>query len=481
MNATMHEIFDIRSSVWDETGTDYVRRDGSTDDCVREVLFQARSVVIVGYGKLGRPTAINLKNAFSKNSLSANVSVALRRGSKSVEIARKDGFCSSEIGSIEELVPEADVVFLLVDDFTQCIIWRHVTNLMGVGSTLCLCNGNLLAHNEKLNAEIRPYLNVAMISPLCPALALMNNAQNCNFSVSVYRDVSGNTENVATALAFASGAKTVFLTESRLEYQANLIGLCGASLTAPVTLIEAIFERLTTLGVPSHEAFLISNKGLCQIIRQEILRHGFFGFYCRLDDPHKKQFEDGFNSMFPVANSTLISLSRLIGSHGFIGRPVQNLPVSELLSDDVTTNFSSVVGSMWRVDSEYYAENACMSMRVAHLAGLYSAVVVAETRFLHGYKFRVDQIMNSSVIYALNYLMPCLDRRGFGWTFDSLNRPARLAFVASREAWWKAFCEVLSDNHETNRDAFKFFVDMCTNARFTQFIKVHAHDSFRLN
>ncbi|EEY08080.1 ketol-acid reductoisomerase, partial [Brucella pinnipedialis M163/99/10] len=97
-------------------------------------LIKSKKVVIVGYGSQGRAHALNLKDSGA-----ANVRVALREGSATVQKAQADGF---EVMNVADAAKWADLMMMATPDELQADIYRdHIHNNLRDGAAIAFAHG----------------------------------------------------------------------------------------------------------------------------------------------------------------------------------------------------------------------------------------------------------------------------------------------------------------------------------------------------
>ena len=114
-------------------------------------------MAIIGYGSQGHAHAQNLKDS------GCNVIIGLYAGSKSIEVAKSQGF---EVFETEEAVQKADVIMLAVPDMRQAAIYESaILPHLSAGKTLAFTHG--LAIHFKL-IETPDDIDVIMVAPKGP-------------------------------------------------------------------------------------------------------------------------------------------------------------------------------------------------------------------------------------------------------------------------------------------------------------------------
>ena len=213
-------------------------------------LIKKKKVAIVGYGSQGHAHALNLKDSGVKN-----VVVALRKGSASVDKAKK---AKLKVMSPAEAAKWADIVMVLVPDELQADMYRNeLLPNMKKGSALAFAHGFNI-HFQLI--EPRADMDVFMIAPKGPGHTvrgeyLKGGGVPC--LIAVQQDASGNAHDIGLSYASAigGGRSGIIETSFREECETDLFGeqsvLCGGL----TSLIKAGFETLVEAGYAPEMAY----------------------------------------------------------------------------------------------------------------------------------------------------------------------------------------------------------------------------------
>ncbi len=253
-------------------------------DCNLELL-KGKTVAVVGYGSQGHAHAQNLRDS------GVNVIIGLYEGSKSAEVAKKDGFT---VLNTDEATKKADIVMLLVNDEKMKSIYETgIAPNLREGMTLCFAHG----FNIHFKQIVPPKnVNVIMIAPKGPGHTvrsqyLENKGVPC--LIAIENDFSGNSKDVA--LAYASGIgggrggilETTFKEETETDLFGEQAVLCGgvsALMKAGFeTLVEAGYQPESAYFECIHEMKLIIDlvvKGGLSFMRYSISDTAEYGDYC---------------------------------------------------------------------------------------------------------------------------------------------------------------------------------------------------------
>ncbi len=217
-------------------------------DCNLELL-KDKTVAVIGYGSQGHAHAQNLRDS------GVRVIVGLYEGSKSAEVAKKDGFT---VLNTADAVKQADVVMLLVNDEKMKAIYdAGVAPNLRAGMTLCFAHG----FNVHFGQIVPPKsVNLIMIAPKGPGHTvrsqyLENRGVPC--LIAVENDATGDAKALALAYASAIGGgrggilETTFQEETETDLFGEQCVLCGGV----SALMKAGFETLVEAGYQPESAY----------------------------------------------------------------------------------------------------------------------------------------------------------------------------------------------------------------------------------
>ncbi len=211
--------------------------DASLDD------LAGRRVGIIGYGNLGRPIALNLRDSGLDIILS-------ERDSERQTLARREGFRPVPL---PDLVRSADLIFLLLpDELMQTVFLRDISPWLTRGDMLVFASASNIAFGF---IEPPPMVDVALLAPRTLGLAVRERylAERGFFCfLSVHQDASGRAWRSLLALARAVG---------------SLRGDAGG--------IEITFELEAELDLFMQQAVLPVLQNAIQTAGQVLIDHGY--------------------------------------------------------------------------------------------------------------------------------------------------------------------------------------------------------------
>merc|ERR1719456_2211991 len=247
--------------------------------------------VIVGCSAQGLNQGLNIRDS------GCSVSYALRKDAieskrQSFVNASTNGF---DVGTYEELIPQADIVLNLTPDKQHTSVVQAVMPLMKKGAVLSYSHGfNIVEEGVK----IRDDLTVVMVAPKCPGTEVREEYKRgfgvpTLIAVHPENDPNGDGLEIAKAYAAATGGDRAGVLESSFvaEVKSDLMGeqtiLCGMLQTGAVLC----FDKMVAKGVDPGYASKLIQYGW-EVITEALKQGGITLMMNRLDNPSKiKAFE----------------------------------------------------------------------------------------------------------------------------------------------------------------------------------------------
>ncbi|QER42542.1 ketol-acid reductoisomerase [Thermodesulfobacterium sp. TA1] len=219
------------------------------DEDVSLEVLKGKTIAVLGYGSQGHAHALNLRDS------GLNVIVGVRKGGKSYERAKKDGF---EPVSVKEACEKADIIMILLPDQDQPSVYKNeIEPVLTSGKMLLFAHGFNIHYNQIVPpADV----DVAMVAPKGPGHLVrreFTKGAGVPCLVAVHQDASG--EAFQKALAYAKGIggtragviETTFKEETETDLFGEQVVLCGGV----SALIKAGFETLVEAGYQPEVAY----------------------------------------------------------------------------------------------------------------------------------------------------------------------------------------------------------------------------------
>jgi ketol-acid reductoisomerase len=253
--------------------------------------LKGKKVVILGCGAQGLNQGLNMRDS------GLDISYALRAAA--IQEKRQSWVNASEnsfnVATIEELVPEADLVLNLTPDKQHTGVIEQVMPLMKQGACLAYSHGFNIVEE---GMQIRDDLTVVMVAPKCPGTEVREEYKR-GFGVptliAVHRenDPNGDGLEIAKAYAAATGGHRAGVLESSFiaEVKSDLMGeqtiLCGMLQTGSILAYNKMLEK----GIDAAYASKLIQYGW-ETVSEGLKQGGITNMMDRLSNPAKlKAFE----------------------------------------------------------------------------------------------------------------------------------------------------------------------------------------------
>ncbi len=201
-----------------------------------------KTIAVLGYGSQGHAQAQNMRDS------GLNVIIGLRPDSKSVKVAKEDGF---EVLSPADASAKADVIQVLAPDQIQTQIYEEsIAPHLKEGDCLVFSHGFNI-HYEMIQPPAN--VDVYMVAPKGPGhlvRRVYREGGGVPCLIAIHQDATGKARDRALAHASGVGGGRAGILETtfRDETETDLFGeqsvLCGGL----TSLIMAGFETLTEAG-----------------------------------------------------------------------------------------------------------------------------------------------------------------------------------------------------------------------------------------
>lgn len=248
--------------------------------------LKGKKIVILGCGAQGFNQGLNMRDS------GLDVSYALRKEAieekrASWQKATSENF---NVGTIEELVPQADLVYNLTPDKQHKNAVETVMPLMKEGATLSYSHGfNIVEEGQ----QIRKDLTVVMCAPKCPGTEVREEYKRgfgvpTLIAVHPENDPKGEGFEIAKALASGTGGDRAGVLASSFvaEVKSDLMGeqtiLCGMLQTASILG----YDKMIADGVDAAYAGKLIQQGM-ETITEALKIGGITHMMDRLSNPAK--------------------------------------------------------------------------------------------------------------------------------------------------------------------------------------------------
>ncbi len=384
-----------------------------------------KQIGVIGWGSQGPAQAQNLRDSLSDTDI--NVKVGLREGSSSWKKAEEAGL---EVGEMYDVLSESDLNILLISDAAQADNYKKIFKSLKANSTLGLSHGFLLGHLQNIGDKFPDNINIVGVCPkgMGPSVRRLYeqgkeiNGAGINSSFAVENDVNGKATDIALAWAILIGAPYIFKTTLEDEFKSDIYGERGILLGAVHGMVEALYQK-RSMNEDGENVYKETVVNITGPISREISKNGiksiFEQFEGKENDIFNKCLNASYKECYPLLEEIYDEVASGNEIRGVIlaGRRKQ-IFVPELV--DKTP--------MWRIGETVRASknNGDNAKIVAETAGIYVGTMMAQIDVLKRNGHSWSEIINESIIEAVDSLNPYMHARGVDYMVDNCSRTARL-------------------------------------------------------
>lgn len=389
-----------------------------------------KKIGVIGWGSQAPAQAQNLADTLEGTGV--QVTIGLRAGSKSFNDARAVGFSEDKgtLGEMYEVIKTSDLVILLISDGAQAKLYKEIFAAMKPGATLGLSHGFLLGYLESIGETFPKNIDVVAVCPkgMGPSVRRLyeqgksKKGAGINASFAVHQDVSGKATDLALAWAVALGSPFMFKTTMTEEYKSDIYGERGILLGAVHAIVEGLFRRYIKQGMTPEEAFINSSESITGPITKKISTQGIKSVYTDLSAADKVEFEKAYSASYKPSREILEEMYDEVASGNEIRSVVMagerhgEFPMGKI--DNTIT---------WKVGEQVRAKRVEKDIPLnPTTAGVYIATMMAQIDVLlkHGHSY--SEVVNESVIEAVDSLCPYMHYKGISFMVDNCSTTARL-------------------------------------------------------
>lgn len=262
---------------------------GGTDELVIEradyptdkikSIFKDDHFSVIGYGVQGRAQSMNMRDS----GLGDQITIGLREGGPSWELAKSDGWVPGEsLLPIEAAVEKGSVVMYLLSDAGQSTAWPTVSPHLTTGKTLYFSHGFAVAFAEDTGVIPPKDIDIFLCAPKgsgTTVRSLFLEGRGINSSVAIHQDHSGEAKERAFAMGVAIGSGYLYETTFEKEVYSDLTGERGTLMGAIQGLFQAQYEVLRANGHTPSEAFNETVEEATQSLYPLVAKNGMDWMY----------------------------------------------------------------------------------------------------------------------------------------------------------------------------------------------------------
>jgi ketol-acid reductoisomerase len=390
-----------------------------------------KKIGVIGWGSQAPAQGQNLRDTLKEIGSDTVVSIGLREGSGSFGQARDCGFSedAGTLGEMFKVISESDLVILLISDAAQAELYKEIFAAMKPGSTLGLSPGFVLGYLESIGETFPEKMDVIAVCPkgMGPSVRRLYeqgkdvNGAGINSSFAVHQDVSGKATELALGWGIALGSPFLFETSLKSEYCSDIFGERGILLGAVHGIVESLYRRYQRQGMTPEQAFLESSESITGKIVKIISTQGIKAVYEQLSADDKKIFETAYSASYLPAKEILQEIYDEVSSGNEIrtvimhGQRLDRYPVGKIDGTDT-----------WKVGEKVRETRDEDKIPInPFTAGVYVATMMAQIDVLLEEGHPYSEVVNESVIEAVDSLCPYMHYRGVAFMVDNCSFTAK--------------------------------------------------------
>jgi ketol-acid reductoisomerase len=329
-----------------------------------------------------------------------------------------------------KVVAESDIVILLISDAAQAELYKDIFKKMKKGATLGLSHGFLLGYMKSVGDKFPASINVIGVCPkgMGPSVRRLyeqgreTNGAGINTSFAVEQDINGKATDYAIAWSIAIGGPFTFMTTLEQEYLSDIFGERGILLGAVHGIVEALYRRYVFYGMDTRQAYRETVESITGPISRTISKQGIMAVYKNMSEKDKAVFERAYCAAYSPSLEILTEIYEEVASGNEIRSVVMSGSRFKKFPMGIIDNTD-----MWQVGKEARASRVESEIPLsAFTAGVYIAAMMAQIDLLKEKGHAYSEIVNESVIEAVDSLNPYMHYRGVSYMVDNCSTTARL-------------------------------------------------------
>lgn len=380
---------------------------------------------VIGWSSQGTAQAQNLRDSLAETNI--KVKVGLRENSSSIPSAEKAGFtrANGTLGEMYHVISESDITILLISDAAQAKNYQQIFAALRPGTTLGLSHGFLLGYLKSIGTSFPEDINVIAVCPkgMGPSVRrLYEQGNGINSSFAVHQNVNGKATDYALGWSVALLSPYTFQTTLESEYHSDIFGERGILLGAVHGIVETLYRWFISQGKSKEAAFNNSAESITGPISKMISQQGILSVYTSLNQAEQEIFKKAYCAAYHPACEILMEIYDEVASGNEISSVIQaenrhqHYPMGKI---DGT--------QMWQIGIQVRANRQPEKIPVNPItAGIYIATMMAQIDLLKQKGHLYSEIVNESVIEAVDSLNPYMHHKGIAFMIDNCSTTARL-------------------------------------------------------
>jgi ketol-acid reductoisomerase len=205
------------------------------------------------------------------------------------------------------------------------------------------------------------------------------------------------------------------------EYKSDIYGERGILLGAVHGIVESLYRKFTAEGMTPEDAFINTAESITGPITKKISKEGILKVYDDLNADDKILFEKAYSASYKPAKEILEEIYDEVAS----GNEIRSV----ILAGERLAEFpmGKIDGTpVWKVGEKVRANRGPEIPLNPTTAGVYVATMMAQIDVLLKHKHSYSEVVNESVIEAVDSLCPYMDYKGVAFMVDNCSTTARL-------------------------------------------------------
>ncbi|MBC9725395.1 ketol-acid reductoisomerase [Streptomyces sp. TRM68367] len=389
-----------------------------------------RRVGVLGWGPQGRAQALNLRDSLAGTDI--RVAVGLRPGSRSAADARAHGFTEEDgaLGDWLAVAADSDLVILLIADAALAAHHLEIFAALKPDAVIGLSHGFLLGHLKESGGQFPPGHAVIAVCPKGMGDSVRRlyeqgvevNGAGINSSFAVHADSDGRAVDLALGWSVALGSPYTFRTTLDSEYLSDIVGERAILLGAVHGIVESLYTRCRLAGDDPVTAYERSCENVTGPIARTISRAGLRAVREGLDPAGRDVFDRAYTATYAPAREIVAEIYDEVAD----GTELRSVVLAE---QRLGTRPPSRIGGspMWSAGDAVRARRTERDLPVdPFTAGVLVATMTAQIDEFAERGHPWSEIVNESVIEAVDSLLPYMHARDVAYMVDNCSRTARL-------------------------------------------------------
>ena len=393
---------------------------------------------VIGWGSQGKAQAMNLRDTINRLNLNIPVIIGLREESNSRSEVSSLGF---DIDNIAEVLNTCDLNLMLISDNAQCNNFEYYFSNLKKNSTLGFSHGFLLGHFKNIGKNFPLDNNIIMVAPKGMGITVRNeylNGGGINSSYGVYNDVDNNATNLALSWAYGIGSPQIFKTTMEKEYISDIFGERAILLGGLYGIVEYLYKSFNNVFTNEY-SYNASVNYLVDELSKEISSNGLKSLYLNMNNEDKYLFNTYYSKSYSICKNLFEEIYDEVES----GNEIRSVNLNS------NRSISNISGSPMWVENKHTKKTKIIDSKLkAMVSGLYIGGMMSQIDILIDNDHSYSEIVNESIIEAVDSLNPYMDNYGISNMIDNCSNTARLG----ARKWGPRLEYVLNQNMELNSD-----------------------------